>query len=231
MQLLGFLHLPEMSKFNYLIENSTKIGSEITVNSTTSGFQGWGDTSPISALSNGGFVIVYQSPDASENGSFGQRFDSTGSKIGSEFQINTTTSGDNSNASVSAFDAGGFVATWRSADSNGWGVYGQIFDSSGNKQGGEFQVNSYTSGSQHRSSVATLSNGTFIVTWESEGQDGDGDAIFGQLQSDDTKKGSEFQINSRTAFDPKEPTIKRLENDCLLLFGTHTTARLVRILL
>ena len=151
-------------------ENSTKIGSEITVNSTTSGFQGWGDTSPISALSNGGFVIVYQSPDANENGSFGQRFDSTGSKIGSEFQINTTTSGDNSNASVSAFDAGGFVATWRSADSNGWGVYGQIFDSSGNKQGGEFQVNSYTSGSQHRSSVATLSNGTFIVTWGSKGK-------------------------------------------------------------
>ena len=207
-------------------ENSTKIGSEITVNSTTSGFQGWGDTSPISALSNGGFVIVYQSPDASENGSFGQRFDSTGSKIGSEFQINTTTSGDNSNASVSAFDAGGFVATWRSADSNGWGVYGQIFDSNGNKQGDEFQVNSYTSGSQHRSSVATLSNGTFIVTWESEGQDGDGDAIFGQIYNHDgTKKGSEFQINSRTAFDQKEPTIKRLENDLfVVVWNTHNSS-------
>jgi flagellin-like hook-associated protein FlgL len=207
-------------------ENGTKIGSEITVNSTTSGFQGWGDTSPISALSDGGFVIVYQSPDASGVGQFGQIFDSSGSKVGSEFQINTNTSGDQNNASVSAFDAGGFVATWTSADSNGWGVFSQIFDSSGNKQGGEFQVNSYTSRSQWRSSVATLANGTFVVTWESDGQDGDGDGIFGQMYNNDgVKKNSEFQINSGTSLDQKEPTVKRLENDLfVVVWNTHNSS-------
>ena len=88
---------------------------------------------------------------------------------------------DQNNASVSAFDDGGFVSTWVSSDSDGWGVFAQIFDEDGNKQGSEFQVNSSTYLSQWRPSVATLSNRTFVVTWESGGQDGDGDGIFGQI--------------------------------------------------
>ena len=47
-----------------------KLGGEILVNSTTVGFQGWGDTSPISALNDGGFIITYQSPDPSGVGQF-----------------------------------------------------------------------------------------------------------------------------------------------------------------
>ena len=200
-----------------------KLGGEILVNSTTVGFQGWGDTSPISALNDGGFIITYQSPDPSGVGQFGQKFDSQGAKIGAEFNINSTNLNDQINASVSAFDDGGFVSTWVSSDSDGWGVFAQIFDEDGNKQGSEFQVNSSTYLSQWRPSVATLSNRTFVVTWESGGQDGDGDGIFGQIyNADGSQKGSEFQINSTTDLDQKEPTVKRLENDnFVVVWNTH----------
>lgn len=203
--------------------NGNKIGTELSVNSSSSGFQGWGDTSPIAALNDGGFVIVYQSPDANGVGQYGQRFDSTGAKVGTEFSVNTTTLGDQNNASISAFDTGGFVVSWTSADDDGWGVFAQLYDSNGNKQGGEFQVNSSTSSSQWRSSVATLSDGTFVVAWESNGQDGDGDGIFGQIfNADGSKKGSEFRINSTTSLNQKEPTVKRLENDAfVVIWNTH----------
>jgi hypothetical protein len=40
--------------------------------------------------------------------------------------------------------------------------------------GSEFQVNTYTTGYQQKSSVATDSDGDFVVVWGSYGQDGRG---------------------------------------------------------
>jgi hypothetical protein len=99
-----------------------------------------------------------------------------------EFQINTYTTGDQRNPSITGLSDGGFVATWKSdgQDSSGYGVFGQRYDSSGNTAGSEFQINTYTTGHQWAPSVASLIDGGFIVSWESYGQDGDGDGIFGQ---------------------------------------------------
>ena len=62
-----------------------------------------------------------------------------------------------------------------------WGVYGQLFNADGTKSGSEFQVNTYITGSQLDSSVASLSNGQFVVTWQSFGQDGDRNGVYGQI--------------------------------------------------
>ena len=60
-------------------------------------------------------------------------------------------------------------------------------------------VNTYTSGSQIRPSVISLNDGGFIVTWESDGQDGSGIGIFGQkFDSTGTMVGVEFQVNTYT---------------------------------
>ncbi|NGX44840.1 MAG: hypothetical protein K1060chlam3_01015, partial [Candidatus Anoxychlamydiales bacterium] len=67
------------------------------------------------------------------------------------------------------------------------------------KIGTEFQVNTYTANDQWTPSVARLNNSTFVVTWDSAGQDGDGGGIYGQIfNADGTKKGSEFPINTYT---------------------------------
>ena len=65
---------------------------------------------------------------------------------------------------------GGFVLTWQSSahDGSGWGVYGQRYTAQGTAQGAEFQINSYTIDWQQDPSVTALSDGSFVVTWQSE---------------------------------------------------------------
>jgi hypothetical protein len=150
----------------------------------------------------GSFVVVWNSTyqDGSDNGIFGQRFDSLGMKLGGEFQVNSHTTGSQYHKDVSHDSAGNFVVVWQGAYQDGgplWGIFGQRFDSLGMAQGGEFQINSYTTSSQAIPAVSHGSAGSFVIVWESLDQDGNGLGIFGQeFDSQGAKQGGEFQINS-----------------------------------
>jgi hypothetical protein len=104
---------------------------------------------------------------------------------GSEFKVNSTTSNDQLYSMVAMDSDGDFVVTWSSLgqDGSGWGVYGQRYSAAGVAQGGEFKVNSTTSNDQHYSTVAMDSDGDFVVTWSSYGQDGSGWGVYGQRYS------------------------------------------------
>ena len=65
-------------------------------------------------------------------------------------------------------------------DGDSWGVYAQRYDASGNKVATEFQINTHTSEDQSWSGIVSLPNGGLIVTWGSNGQDGDSYGIYGQ---------------------------------------------------
>lgn len=60
------------------------------------------------------------------------------------------------------------------------GTYGQRYNATAARVGTEFQVNTYTTDSQSNPSVASLTDGGFVVTWYSNGQDGDSYGIYGQ---------------------------------------------------
>ena len=82
-----------------------------------------------------------------------------------------------------AIDANGnYVVTWQSQnqDGSGWGVYAQRFDVNGNKLGGEFRVNTTTNGDQTNPAVAMDPGGDFVITWQSQGQDGSGWGVYAQ---------------------------------------------------
>jgi hypothetical protein len=84
---------------------------------------------------------------------------------------------------VAALRDGGYVVTWTSGGQDGddgSGVYAQRYDASGTKVGGEFQVNTYTTGSQHANGVTALADGGYVITWISDGQDGSGFGIYSQ---------------------------------------------------
>ena len=160
---------------------SAVVGGEFQVNTTTIYSQ---NNNSVTALNDGGFVATWNSwhQDGSDDGVFGQRYDSAGAKAGAEFQVNTYTSNEQSFPSITALNDGGFVATWSSVyqDGDTYGVYGQRYDSTGAKAGAEFQVNTYTNSAQHAPSITALNDGGFVVTWQSNGQDGDGWGVFGQ---------------------------------------------------
>jgi hypothetical protein len=154
------------------------------VNTWTTNSQG---NPSISWLSNGGFVVVWESlgQDGSADGVYGQRFDPNGNKVGSEFRVNTWTTGDQYAGPVTSLRNGGFVVAWSGAgQDDSSGVYGQRFDSNGNKVGSEFQVNTWMiGGGGGGASITSLSNGGFVVVWHSYGQDGSGYGVYGRIFS------------------------------------------------
>ena len=157
-----------------------KLGPSFQINSYTTEDQG---APAVTADGSGNFIVVWDSveQDGSGRGVFGQRFDSTGSRLGSEFRVNSASSGNQYRPAVAADEFGNFLVVWESSvpfpDTN---VFAQRFDSSGSRIGSEFRVNSYTTDRQGYAAVAALGPGNFVVTWESQGQDGANAGIFGQ---------------------------------------------------
>ena len=156
-------------------------GGEFQVNTTTTSEQ---DASEVTALAGGGFVVTWQSylQDGSDNGIYGQRYDSAGAVAGGEFHVSTATANDQLYPSVTALADGGFVVTWSSLnqDGSGWGVYGQRFDSAGAAVGSEFPLNSITVGDQlgqaplyGGTAIATLADGRLVATWDNGESGGD----------------------------------------------------------
>jgi hypothetical protein len=193
-------------------ENGDAVGGEFQVNSETDGDQG---NPSITALADGGYVVAWESEDqdGDEDGVYAQRYDSDGNTVGSEFQINSETDGDQSKPTITAMSDGGFVAVWESEDQDGDddGVYGQRFDANGDTVGGEFQISSETDGDQKGVSLTETADGGFVAVWESKDQDGDGSGVYGQqFDADGDTVGDEFQVNSETDEDQKDPSVTAL---------------------
>lgn len=144
----------------------------------------------------------------------GRRFDSAGSPIGDEFQVNSFTTGDQRRAEVATYSDGRFVVVWHSdgsygTDNSGLSIQGQRFNSTGVPLG-EFQVNSYTLSNQVYPSVAMQPNDGFVVTWASVGSSGTdtGLSVQGQrFSSEAIPIGGEFQVNSYTTDGQRRPQV------------------------
>ncbi|WP_312026992.1 calcium-binding protein [Pseudomonas sp. J452] len=113
--------------------SGAKVGSQTMVNTTTSGSQ---EEPRVVALSDGGYLVAWSgngSGDAS--GVFIQRYNASGTKVGTETRVNTTTTGNQELTSIAALADGGYLVTWESysADGTNSEVYAQRFDANGNK--------------------------------------------------------------------------------------------------
>jgi len=174
------------------------VGPEFRVNTYTTG---WQRMPAVAVDPSGNFVVVWESrdQDGSIYGVFGQRYASSGAPLGPEFPVNTFTTADQNRPSVAADASGNFVVVWRSyqQDGSSWGVFGQRYASSGTTLGPEFEVNTYTPGDQQYPSVAADPSGSFVVAWQSFGQDGSTEGVFAQrYASSGVPLGPEFQVNT-----------------------------------
>lgn len=180
----------------------TTQGSEFRVNTYTSNSQ----SRPAVAMDAAGdFVITWQSDnqDGSSYGVYAQRYNAAGAAQGSEFRVNTYTTNHQAGPSVAMDAAGDFVIAWQSYTQDGsrLGIYAQRYNTAGVAQGGEFRVNTYTSLSQSLPSVAMDVAGDFVITWQSDSQDGSNYGIYAQrFNSAGTAQGVEFRVNTYTSF-------------------------------
>ena len=187
-----------------LYKSNVPVGGEFLINTVTANSQ----TKPdVSMDPNGNFVVVWESwyQDGSNKGVYGQRFDSDGQKVGTEFLVNTTTQFSQGRPVVKYFTNGNFIVVWESwkqdtANPPGYGVYGKIFDPSGNVIADEFQINTYVNDYQWFADIETFTDGSFAVTWCSWEQDGhDGGIYIQKFNSAGEKTGDEILVNKSTA--------------------------------
>ncbi len=187
----------------------TAQGSAFLVNTFTTNDQ----VSPTVAMDAAGdFVVAWQSygQGGGVSGVYAQRYNSSGMAQGSEFQVNTYTTGWQGVPTVAMDATGDFVVTWTGvgAGDPSYGIFARRYNSSGTAQGSEFLVNTYTTNGQEDSSVAMDAAGDFVITWESGGQDGSGYGVYAQrYNSSGTTQGTEFRVNTYTTGDQWAPAV------------------------
>lgn len=221
----------------------SKEGGELQINDFTPSAQ----VNPSLAKdSNLGFVVAwesYSSPDTDSSGAsiHARRFTSDGSAVGGQFQVNTYTYSYQRFPDVAVAPNNDFVVVWESFGSDGnapetTSIRAQRFASSGAPVGGEFQVNTYTLGVAVNEywypSVAVNAQGDFLIVWGSIGSPADDTepedySIQGRLfASDGTPAGSQFQINTYTTGNQREPrvTATRPEGNFLVTWQSAGSA-------
>jgi len=81
----------------------------------------------VTALADGGFVVVWEADHSGDFGIYGQQYDKDYKPVGGEFQINTNTPDYQIHPYVIGLSDGGFAVTWDSNHTGDWDVYGQRY--------------------------------------------------------------------------------------------------------
>ncbi len=108
-----------------------------------------------------------------------------GTTTGGEFQVANAVSSDQQAAAVAMMPGGASIVVWQSnnQDGSGQGIFAQRYSGEGLALGPEQRINTTTAGSQTSPAVWAAADGSFVVVWTSDGQDGGGGGgtgIFGQ---------------------------------------------------
>ena len=170
--------------------NGMALANDFLVNTYTTGFQ---DSAQLTRAADGSFVVVWQ--DATRDSIVARRYDNAGAPLGGEILVNTTPACCGVEARVAGAPDGRFVVVWRSGGSfSTFDIAGRRFDSAGNPIGGEFIVNSVTTGAQFRSDVTIAPDGSFVVAWMSDGPT-QTDVFARRFDASGAPLGGDFQVN------------------------------------
>ncbi|HEY9844221.1 MAG TPA: fibronectin type III domain-containing protein [Candidatus Obscuribacterales bacterium] len=160
------------------------------------------DSSAVAMDDEGNFVVVWRSVTSNDGDIKGRLYDSEGDAIGSEFTVNSYTTGSQLLPDVAMDEDGDFVVVWASQyqDGDSAGIFGKRFSAGETAGGSEFRINSYTTGDQGNPAVAMDAAGDFVAVWQSYGEDGSGYGIFGRrFTAGSDVGGSVFQVNLTSA--------------------------------
>jgi hypothetical protein len=192
-------------------KDGATVGGETLINGTAVGYDQ--EYPAITALSDGGYVVTWFSygQDGSGSGIYAQRYNSLGTTVGGETLINTTTASEQMYPAISALSDGGYVVTWMSFMQDGSGIYAQRYNNLGATVGGETLINTTMASAQVYPAITALSDGGYVVTWMSYGQDGSDSGIYAQrFDALGATVGGETLINTTMASAQVYPAITAL---------------------
>jgi len=131
---------------------------------------------------NGNFLVCWAEGDSII---YAQRFDSDGTKLGTNFRVNNQASWNRSVPDICMNEDGSFIIAWRDGRNAGVGyIYARRFNSDGEPLGDDFRVNFDPIGEKNHNypSVAILTDGKFVICY---GIQGIGNAVYGHLYNSD----------------------------------------------
>jgi hypothetical protein len=138
------------------------------------------NTTNLLALSDGSFINFWLSPD----GYYFRKFNADGTSLSLETKILDQEDDELSpDVTAAILKDGSFVLAWAGLDASGTGVYAQRFDSDGKSLGTKFRVNDTITDNQNKPAITALSDGGYVIAWESANQ---GDSIVNGVQVGDT---------------------------------------------
>ncbi|WP_421590347.1 M10 family metallopeptidase C-terminal domain-containing protein [Shinella sp. M27] len=154
------------------------------------------DLSQINAIANGGLSVTtrYESVTSTQEAA------TLVNNIGSFYP--------KADQSVVVLANEGYVVTWRSSANQG-DVHVQLFDTDGNKRGGDFTVHADVTRQQTDPTITALSDGGFVVAWQ--GRDSNGAGVYLQrFDADGNRLGGETLVNTQITGEQQHPTIVAL---------------------
>jgi ELWxxDGT repeat protein len=202
----------------YASDGSTR-GGETRVNTTTPGDQSY---STVAAIDDG-YVVSWSANTPGGYRIYSQRYANDGSLRGSETAVDSISSTFGQDYSAVAAVDGGYVITWSSfgQDSDGWGVYFQRYANDGSLRGTVTRANITIAGQQTSSAVVAIDGG-YVISWTSDGQDGNGNGIYLQrYSSDGTPQGGETQVNTYTFDNQGYSSLVATDDGYLVTWMSH----------
>ena len=209
-------------------DNGFAQGTDILVTQTTAGNQ----LDPtVTSLADGGYIIAWRGPDFLNSGNYdiySRRYDAAGIALGGEMRVNTTTTGAQVNPVATALADGGYVLIWTDDsgnDGDAAGIFLQQFDSAGVKVGGEILAVSTTAGDQANASVTGLTEGGYVVVWDTSVVTGGYYEIYSQVfDGQGHKLGPEQLVNSTTIDYQDVPNVAALADGGYVVSWTSVVA-------
>jgi hypothetical protein len=171
---------------------------------------GSGHSPLVGATEDGQFVVAWsRSGLYAWEHVFARSYDAQADARGPEFQVSVWSSGSQRLTGVAAAADGGFRVVWDGVDGSVHGVYAQSYDAAGTPAAPEaILVSAHTTGDQRWGAVASQPDGSFVVVWQSSGQDGDANGVFGRrFDASGTPLAPEFQVNATTTGSQGMPTV------------------------
>ncbi|MBF0187723.1 MAG: DUF4347 domain-containing protein [Magnetococcales bacterium] len=191
--------------------------SEFVVNPTTSSTQ---DIADVTALSGGGFAVVWKSDHSGDYDIYGRTFNNSGSG-GSEITLVNEAGIGLTNPVIAPTSSGGFVLAWENTN-GGNHVYKNVYDSSGTAL--------YTAGkafSSHSDSynaeIAVFSDDSFLIAVNSVNGASNMDIHAQLYASTSAVNGSSWIVNTTTANVETLPSVTLLSDNNALIGWQDTT--------
>ncbi|WP_445500760.1 hypothetical protein [Microvirga sp. G4-2] len=199
--------------------DGTAVGPERQINTSAINSE---QNPSVTTLADNGWIVTWTSGGYLKQ----QRYSQAGIPQGGEALVSPMDLVGTS--STTALADGGWVVTWDVDNQDGWGkaVYQQRFAQNGAALGAAIRVNATTPADQTKPNVMALADGSWVVTWQSDRQDGSGIGIYQQRYfADGTPIGGETLVTTTTMGDQTTPQVTALaDGSWLVAYSSYNPA-------